>query len=91
MDGRTIVGEELWILKPRTPIDLKPPPVKTQLGEQDFKTVNNPGQWSEFTLRPVFAEVGYMYKRYVLPTGLPLPQAGIGTRQSNGWEFHYNY
>ena len=73
--GMTIVGEDSGRLPPLTPIDLTLKLVKTQLGETEFNTVNNPGQWSEFTFRPVFVKVGGMYKRHALSTGvMPLPQ-----------------
>ena len=56
VDGTTIVGEQSGRLPPRTPIDWTPPTVKTKLGETEFKTVDNPGQWSEFTFCPVFVK-----------------------------------
>ena len=83
VDGTTIVGEESGRLPPRTPIDWTPPPVKN-LGETEFKTVDNPGQWIKFTFRPVFAKRGGIYKRNALPTlVIPLPQYSSGTRQIN--------
>ena len=92
MDGKTIVGEESGRIPPRTPIDCTPPPVKPQLSEPVLKTVDNPGQWSEFTFSPVFEKGGDLYKRHALPTGvMTLSQDSSGTRRINGWEFHYNY
>ena len=83
VDGTTIVGEESGRLPPRTPIDWTPPPVK-KLGEPEFKTVDNPGQWIKFTFCPVFAKGGGIYKRNDLPTVvIPLPQYSSGTRQIN--------
>ena len=87
----TIVGEDSGRLPPLTPIDLTLKLVKTQLGETEFNTVNNPGQWSEFTFRPVFVKVGGMYKRHALSIGvMPLPKNSSGTRRINRWEFNYN-
>ena len=56
VDGTIIVGEESGRLTPRTPIDWTSLPVKIHLGEPYFETVDNPGQWSEFTFSPVFAK-----------------------------------
>ena len=92
MDGTTIVGEDSGGIPPRTPIDLTLPPVKTQLGEPEFETVNNPGQWSEFNFLLVFSKGFNIYKINALPIGvMPLPQDSSGARLINGWEFHYNY
>ena len=89
VDGTTIVGEDSGKLPPRTTIYWASPPVKTQLSEPEFDTVNNPGQWSEFTFRPAFVKVGGMYKRHALSTGvMPLPQYSSGKIRINGWEFH---
>ena len=60
VDDKTIVGEESGRLPPRTPVDWIPLHVKTQLGKPEFKTVDNPGHWNEFTFSPVFAKVGGM-------------------------------
>ena len=74
VDVTTIVGDDSERPPQHTPIDLTPPPVKTQLGEPEFQTVNNTGQWSEFTFLPVFSKGFNIYKRYALPTGvMPLP------------------
>ena len=65
--------------------------VKTQLGEPEFETADNPGQWSELTFCPVYEKGGVIYKIHALPTGvMPLPQDSSGTRRINGWGFHYN-
>ena len=75
VDGTTIVGEESRRILPRTPIGWTPLPFKTQLVEPEFDTVDNPGQWSDFTFRTVFAKGGGIYKIHALPTGvMPLPQ-----------------
>ena len=88
--GTTIVGEESGRLPPRTPVDWKPPPVKTHIGAPEFKTDDNPGQWSEYTFHLVFAKGGGIYKRHALPTvTMQLPQDSSGTIQINWWEFHY--
>ena len=42
--GTTTVGEESGRLPPRTAIDWTPPPVKENLNEPEFETVDNPGQ-----------------------------------------------
>ena len=65
--------------------------LNTQLGEPEFETVYNPGQWSEFNFRPVFAKLCGMYIIHDIPTGfMPLPQDSSDTRRRNWWEFHYN-
>ena len=75
VNGTTVFVDESWRLPPRTPIDWTPPPVKTRLGEPEFEPVDNPGQWSEFTFRPVFSKGVGIYKIHSLPTGfIPLPQ-----------------
>ena len=53
-DGTNIVGEESERLPPRTHIDWTLLPVKTQIGEPEFETGNNHGQWSKFTFLRVF-------------------------------------
>ena len=55
-DSTNIVGEESGRLPPRTHIAWTLLPVKTHIGEPEFETVNNPGQWSEFTFLLVFAK-----------------------------------
>ena len=54
VDGTTIVGKESGRLPPHTNIDWTPPPVRTNIGEPEFNTVDNPDQWIEFTFLPVF-------------------------------------
>ena len=66
VDDTTIVGEELGRIPPHTPIDWTPPPVKAQLGEPYCITVDNPGQWSEFTFCPVFSKGDGIYKIHAL-------------------------
>ena len=91
VDGTNIVGEESGRLQPRTPIYWTPPHVKINLGELKFETVDNPGQWSEFTFIPVFTKRDGIYKRHALPTGvMPPPHENSGTRLINRWDFHYN-
>ena len=89
---KTIVGIDSDRLPPCTTIHWTPLTIKTQHGEPELKTVENPGQWSEFTFHPVFEKGGGFYKRHALPTGFMTPPQDIsGTRKINGWEFHYNY
>ena len=91
VDGTNIVGEESGRLPPRTPIDWTPTPVKTQLSEPEFDTVDNHGQCSEFTFQPVFAKGGGILKIHALPTGvIQIQQDSSGTIRVNGWEFYYN-
>ena len=74
MYGTTIFGEDSGRLPPRTPIVWTPPPVKKKLDEPDFETVNNLGQWIEFTFCPVFAKGDEIYIRHDLPTGVMPPR-----------------
>ena len=90
-DGTNIVGEESERLPPRTHIDWTLLPVKTQIGEPEFETVNKPGCWSEFTFSPVFEKGGGICKRHALPTGvMPYPQDSSVKIRIIGWEFIYN-
>ena len=40
---------------PEPPDDWKPWPRKVKSGEPEFSTIDNPGNWSEFTYRPTFS------------------------------------
>ena len=91
VNGTTIVDEESGRLPPSNPIDWTRMPVKTQIGEPEFETADNPSQWSEFNFCPVYAKGGVIYKIHDLPIGvMPVPQYISVTRRINAWDFHYN-
>jgi hypothetical protein len=71
---------------PGTPPDWIPPPRK--FDEPEFSTINNPGEWSEFTFRPEFNKSSYL--RHSLPTGCtPVPKNDQGIYKYGEWEFFY--
>ena len=67
VDGTTIFGEESGRIPPRTHIDWTPPPVKTKLGEPEFETVENPGQWSDSPLSQSFQKEAVFTKDMLFP------------------------
>ena len=87
-------GPKDW--KPPTqPDDWTPKATKTARGEKDFKDVDNPGNWDQYTFQAVF-EKGtqnkpgkYLY--HALPAGAqPCPVNEDGKRSIAGWDFEYN-
>jgi hypothetical protein len=76
---------------PSAPPDWTPPIPKTEKGEPTFESVDNPGQWPEFTYRSKFLKTGdKKYAHHALPTGArPVPVGSEGKRVVDGWEFHY--
>jgi hypothetical protein len=73
------------------PPDFKPKVPNTAKGEPSFLSLDNPGNWSEYTFRPEFAkkDKGGKYTYHSLPTGaVPVPIKD-GKREAGGWEFHY--
>jgi hypothetical protein len=72
------------------PDDWKKPSVKYDKGEIEWKDVDNPGDWLEFTYRPKFNAKTGNYVAHMLPTGArPVPKDVEGKRIHDGWEFHY--
>ena len=82
------------ITLPGPPTDWKPPSIKVEKGETHFESVDNPGNWYEYTFRPKFEKKssGGHYQGHTLPTGAtPLPDSGPGGKRVDvGWEFHYD-
>ena len=75
---------------PTTPADWKAPAPKVDKGEPaTFEQVDNPGNWTDFTFRPVFASKGE-YVHHALPTGAtPVPEVN-GKRTAGNWDFFYD-
>jgi hypothetical protein len=91
-----------WILKkgigelsiPKPPDDWNPvdADVKAQArGAPSWKSMDNPGEWPEFTYRAKFKKgknAGYTH--HCIPTGArPLPANSEGKRTVQDWELHY--
>jgi hypothetical protein len=76
---------------PSAPSDWTPPIAKAGKGEPMFDSVDNPGQWPEYTYRSKFLKTGTKnYAHHSLPTGArPVPANQQGKRVVDGWEFHY--
>jgi hypothetical protein len=63
------------------PDDWKKPSVKYDKGEIEWKDVDNPGDWLEFTYRPKFNAKTGNYVAHMLPTGArPVPKDVEGKR-----------
>ena len=92
-----------WI-PPMAPEGWRPSTRDEASGEPAFETVDNPGDWTEYTYRPKFKEVRKKitqngktkeikvkeYKHHPLPTGcMPVPEGKDGKRTLGNWEFHY--
>jgi hypothetical protein len=79
---------------PSVPSDWTPPIAKIEKGEPEFKDVDNPGRWPEFTYRSKFEKAGEkkgQYAHHSLPTGArPVPANQEGKRMVDGWEFYYD-
>lgn len=62
-------------------------------GEPPFSTVDNPGNWSQYTFRPKFEGKGAsrQYKSHEMPAGAtPVPLNNEGKRIcEDGWEYFY--
>jgi hypothetical protein len=75
---------------PSVPVDWLSPPVDPGKGEPEFDSVDNPGDWSPYTFRPVF-DSKKRYKHHLLPTGtmaVPLGDSSL-KREHSGWTFFY--
>ena len=69
------------ITLPGPPTDWKPPSIKVEKVEPHFESVENVGNWSEYTFRPEFEKkaAGGHYQGYTLPNGAtPVPASGRG-------------
>ena len=85
-----IIDAPASVTIPGTPPDWVAPDPKTAQGEPDFTSVDNPGNWSDFTFRPQFKTPSGPYICHALPTGAtPVPEMN-GKRMVNEWEFHYS-
>jgi hypothetical protein len=84
-------GLAVEISMPSAPSDWTPPIPKAEKGEPVFETVDNPGEWAQFTYRPKFQKTGTKnYAHHSLPTGArPVQADPEGKQVVNGWEFHY--
>ena len=78
---------------PTPPEDWVPSLRKTHKNEPEFKDVDNPGNWPEFSFRPEFLPEtkGGGYHGHYLPTGaVPVPKNIDGVRKFGDWTFHYD-
>ena len=74
------------------PDDWKEPDPKLDKGQIPFAQVDNPGDWNSFIFRPKFsAKKPTNYMHHQLSSGArPCPKKeSDGTREHNGWTFHY--
>ena len=78
---------------PKIPEDWVAPRRSTKHGEPEFSSVDNPGEWPDFTFRPHFNMVNKKRGKYLYhhtATGCtPVPLDDKGTRSMNGWNFNY--
>ena len=84
-------GISAEISLPKVPDDWKPKPVKPEKNEPEWKDVDNPGNWSQYSFRSKFnLKAPCLYKHTALSTGArPLPVNAAGDRVMDGWEFNY--
>jgi len=85
---------------PVPPPNYQPPLHREDRGEPAFSSVDNPGDWPEFTYRQVFKKDPKAtgkdknvpkYSHHALPTGCrPVPADASGHRAMNGWDFYYH-
>ena len=67
-------------------------PHNVSKNEPPFASVNNPGDWSSLSFRPVFKKENgsSIYKYHCLPTGcIPVEKNDDGKRIIDGWKFFY--
>ena len=75
---------------PSPPPDWVAPAVKSDRGEPEFETVDNPGNWHRYCFQPKF-KTNKQYACHQLPTGaMPVPKGEDGKRKCGKWEFHYD-
>ena len=70
------------------------PSPAVEKGETPFESIDNPGEWSSFSFRPVFKKSAgsrvAQYQHHCLPTGcVPVEKNENGKRVIDGWEFFY--
>ncbi len=84
-------GVATEISLPKVPDDWKPKAVAPEKHQPEWKDVDNPGKWSEFTFRPKFNQKApRLYMHTALSTGArPVPVNATGNRVMDGWEFNY--
>ena len=71
----------------KVPAEWKAPLPNVANQQPKFESVDNPGEWPEYSFRPN-PRGKYQYHR--LPTVVtPVPKNEGGTREVDGWEFHY--
>ena len=104
VSDRNMVQFDVKLPKKITPEDIKihcvpndweDPAPDTERNEPPFELVDNPGNWSSYSFRPVFKKEGgsrtAIYKHHCLPTGcIPVEKNEDGRRIVDGWEFFYN-
>ena len=76
------------------PDDWQDPPPDVGKDEPPFESIDNPGEWSSFSFRPVFKKSAgssrAKYQHHCLPTGcVPVEKDANGKRTIDGWEFFY--
>ncbi len=77
------------ICLPSPPEDWVAPEPKTVKGEPYFSSVDNPGDWSQYTYHAEFDSKG-KYKHHTIPTGAVSVPLKDGECKLGGWEFHYD-
>jgi hypothetical protein len=67
------------------------PTINENRGEPCFEDVDNPGDWSNYTFRPMFEPRGGKYICHAMPAGaVPVPiHAEMVKREAGGYEFFY--
>jgi hypothetical protein len=71
---------------PGTPYDWVPPAAQVSKGGPEFKYINNPGEWSQFTYHPKFPNGTFV--QHSLPTGSsPVPPESEGNHKGGDWDF----
>ena len=91
-DNVTFPGAPIGWKPPSAPDNWMPMPPKIEMGEPtSFEDVDNPGNWSDFTMRPKFDKKTGKYLYHCLPTGATVvPEDDEGNRSVNGWKFVYD-
>lgn len=88
-NDNSIPGLQPDVNVPKAPEDYVPAPVKTEQGEPEFESVDNPGNWNRYCFAPTFNKQK-QYAGHQLPTGIrPCPAMENGVRESQGWVFFY--
>ena len=77
----------LPIYKP--PDDWTPPACKEDKREIPFSSVDNPGEWDQYTFRPKFDRQTKLYTHHELTGGAQVVPEVDGKRKVGDWEFFY--